>query len=167
MSWKHIAHAGMCFGTMTMLLGLSVLAQPAASSGQTKNESQETARLLRDVRADAMQVRSAAAQLDHLTRSPGAQWVEYDRQWNEIKPPVEDMQMKLARLETMHAAISPAERQELAQSKLLIQEIQSRTHELRALLDKPGVQTKDAHFDRYARYLRSEAAKLEKITAAS
>lgn len=167
MSWKYVGHAGMCVGTMTVLLSLPVLAQTAASSSPTKNESQETARLLRDVRADAMQVRSAAAQLDQLTRSAGAQWVEYDRQWNIIKPPVEDMQMKIARLETMHATISPAERQELDQSKQLIQEIQSRTHELRALLDKPGVQTNDTHFDQYARYLRSEAAKLEKITAVS
>jgi hypothetical protein len=166
MSCKHIGRAGMCAGTM-MLLALPVLAQTAASSGQNKNESQETGRLLRDVRSDAMQVRSAAAQWEHLTTSSDAKWVEYDRQWNEIKPAVEDMQMKLARLETMHAGISPAERQELDQSKLLVSEIRSRTHELRALLDKPGVQTKDAHFNRYSRYLRSEAAKLEKITAAS
>ena len=74
---------------------------------------------------------------------------------------------KLARLETMQAAISPAEGKELDQSKVLIGEIQSRTHQLRTLLDQPGVQTNDTKFKAYARSLRSEASKLERSVAVS
>ena len=114
-----------------------------------------------------MQVRSAATRLDSLTTNPGAKWLDYDRQWNEIKPSVEDMQMKLARLEAMRAEISPSEQAELDLSQRLINEIQSRTHELRMLLDQPRVQTSDPRFKAYARSLRNEAQKLEKTDSAS
>lgn len=68
-----------------------------------------------------MTVRSAAARLDSLAESSGAKWLDYDRQWNEIMPSAEDMQINLARLETMQSALSPAQRAELDRSKPLIQ----------------------------------------------
>jgi hypothetical protein len=50
---------------------------------------------------------------------------------------------------------------------MLIGGIQNMTVELRALLDKPGVQTSDAKFKVYASSLRNVAGKLEKSAAAS
>lgn len=165
MKSKYRGHLGLWLGTV--LLGSAVLTQAAPPTAKVQDQSTKVARLFRDIREDAVQVHSAAARLDASTKSPNATWLDYDRQWNEIKPSVEDMQMKLARLETMQAAISPAERKELDQSKLMIEEIQGRTHQLRVLLDKPGVQTNDAEFKTYARGLRNEAGQLERTAAAS
>ena len=167
MKSKHVGHAGLWLGTMTMLLGSMAVVQAASSSAKVGDEAQKTARLFRDIRADAVKVRSAAMRLDTLTDNRGSKWLDYDGQWNAIMPSVEDMQMKLARLETMQAGISPAERAELDQNKRLVEEIQSRTHQLRMLLDKSGVQTSDPRFKTYSRSLRNEAQKLEKTDAAS
>jgi len=164
---KQIGNVGLWLGTMTMLLGSRAVVQAASSSTKVGDESKKAARLFRDIRADAVKVRSAAARLDTLSANPASKWLDYDRQWNEIKPSAEDMQMKLARLEKMQAAISPAEQAELDQSKSLIVEIQSRTHQLRMLLDKPGVQTSDPRFKTYSRSLKNEAQKLEKTDSAS
>ncbi len=156
--------------TAAIVLGSAVFVlaadTPATSAKRTDN-SQKTARLFRDIKADAAQVQAAAAHLDGMARSSGATWLEYDRQWNEIKPAVERMEMNLARLETMRATISPMERKDLDDSKLLIEEIQNRTHQLRALLDHQGVQATDAKFKVYARNLRSESSKLEKAVPIS
>jgi hypothetical protein len=167
MTTKQMGNAGLWFGTMTMLLGSMAVVQAASSSAKAGDESKKTAQLFRDIRADAVKVQTAAARLDTLSASPASKWLDYDRQWNEIMPSVEDMQMKLARLEKMQAAISPAEQAELDQSKSLIVEIQSRTHQLRMLLDKPGVQTSDPRFKTYSRSLKNEAQKLEKTDSAS
>jgi hypothetical protein len=59
-------------------------------------------------------------------------------------------------------AIFRVERKEVDQSKILIQEIQAKTRELRNMLDQPGVQTSDAKFKTYARSIRNEAGKLER-----
>jgi len=167
MTSKQIGNVGLWLGTITMLLGSMAVVQGASSSGKVGDESKKATQLFRDIRVDAVKVRSAAARLDTLTVNPGSKWLDYDRQWNEIMPSVEDMQMKLAHLERMQAAISPAEHAELDQSKRLIEEIQSRTHQLRVLLDKPGVQTSDPRFKTYSRSLRNEAQKLEKTDSAS
>lgn len=167
MKSKHVSKVGFCLATMTLLFGSAIAIQAATSSANGVDESHKAARLLRDIKADATQVRSAAVRLDALTTRAGATWLDYDRQWNEIKPSVEDMQITLARLEAMQAAISPAERKELDQSKMLIEEIQSRTHQLRTLLDQPGVQTNNTDFKVYARSLKTEASKLDRSVAAS
>jgi hypothetical protein len=165
----HMGNSGLWLGAMTMVLG-SVVSIQAASTASSSNtvvdSSKRAARLLRQIKADALAVRSAAAQLDSLTEGSGARWLDYDLQWNEIKPSVEDMQMKLARLETMQSALSPAERTDLNQIKPLIGEVQSRTHQFITLLDAPGVQTSGAKFKTYARSLRGEADKREKRTPA-
>jgi hypothetical protein len=167
MSWKQLSGLGASLGTVTLLLGTVVSAQAATPSAKTTDESQKAAQLLRDIKADAMQVQSAASRLDGLTKTSGATWLEYDRQWNEIKPAQEDMEMKMWRLERMQANISPAERQKLDQAKPMIGEIQLRTHELRTLLDQPGVQTSNVKFKTYARGLRNNASKLERSASAS
>ena len=167
MTSKRIGNVGLWLGTMTMLLGSMAVVQAASSSAKAGDESKKAAQLFRDIRTDAVKVRTAAARLDTLSASPASKWLDYDRQWNEIMPSVEDMQMKLDRLETLQAAISPAEHAELDQSKSLIAEIQSRTHQLRVLLDEPGVQTSDPRFKTYSRSLRNEVQKLEKADSAS
>jgi len=167
MTSKHMSNVGLCLGTITLLVGSMAVVHAASSSAKAGDESKKAAQLFRDIRTDAVKVRTAAARLDTLSASPASNWLDYDSQWNEIMPSVEDMQMKLARLETLKAAISPAEHAELDQSKRLIDEIQSRTHQLRVLLDKPGVQTSDPRFRTYSRSLRNEAQRLEKADSAS
>lgn len=169
---KQAGNARFWFGTMTMLLGSAFMVRAAApstvsTSAHAVDQSKQAARLLRDIKADAVSVRTAAMGLDTLTASSAARWLDYDRQWNEIKPSVEDMQIKLARLEPMKSALSPAERTELDQSKPVIGEIQNRTHQLFTLLGTPGVQTKDAKFKAYASSLKNEADKLEKLVPAA
>lgn len=154
-----------------MLLGsvfLACAASPTTTAAAAKGADQpKAARYLRDIRADAAQIQSTAAHLDELAASTGATWIEYDREWNLIKPSVEDMQLKLARLETMQSALSPAERAEVDQSKPLVGEIQNRTHQFLTLLDTPGVQTSDTKFKAYASSLKNDAGKLEKLVPAS
>jgi hypothetical protein len=154
-----------------MLLGsafLAYAASPATTAAAAKEADQPKAvRYLRDIRADAAQIRSVAARLDELAAGTGAAWIEYDRQWNLIDPSVEDMRIKLARLETMRSALSPAERAELDRSKPLVGEIQGSTLQFLTLLDTPGVQTSDAKFKAYASSIENDAGKLEKLVPAS
>jgi len=143
------------------LMGASTA--PSSANATT----QKPVQLLRQIKTDAMQVRSAAARLDYLAEGSNATWIAYDQQWNEIKPPVEDIQMKLARLEGMQASLTDAQRAELNQIKPLIGEINSRSEKFLTLLDTPGVQTSDAKFKTYTRSLKDAANKLEKTAAAS
>jgi hypothetical protein len=168
MEWTDRGHVALGLGAMTMLLGSVVAIQAASSSASSSpvnsvDRSKQAVRLFRDLKVDAVTVRSAAARLDGLTQSAGANWLDYDRQWNEIKPSVEDMQIKLARLETMQAALSSNELTELNQTKPVIAEIQSRTRQFLTLLNTPGVQVSDAKFRACARSLRNEADKIEKL----
>jgi len=162
MKSNHTITVGRFVCTAALALSSTVWALAADTSAKSTGDSRKAARLFQDIKADAIQVRAAAAHLDELAGSPRATWLEYDRQWNEIKPSVERMQIQLAHLDAMQAAMSPAERKDLDQCKLLIDEIQSRTHQLRALLDNPGAHAGDAKFKTCARRLKSESVKLEK-----
>jgi hypothetical protein len=166
MNWNRAINGALC-GSMTILLGMAGVARAASTSTKTDIESRGAARLLQDIRADAMKVRSAASELEHLTKDSSATWLEYDRQWNEIKPAQEDMEIKLWRLESMQAKLSPIDAKELEQSKPMIEQIQHRTRELRALLDEPGIQTTNVQFKAFASSLTSEAGKLEHAASAS
>lgn len=167
MRWKYLVSVSLWFGTLAMLLAQAPLAQAASTSVKPSIDARMAARLLREIRVDAEQVRSAAARLDGLTKSSSVSWIDYDRQWNEIKPAQEDMEIKLGRLERIQAALSPEERKQLDQSKPMIGQIQLRTHELRVLLDKPGVQTGDSEFKTYAISLRRAASQLGRTTSAT
>jgi len=166
MSWRNLSQAGLCLGTMLMFAGTAVWAQTSATS-KSPDESKRAGRLLRDIRSDAAQIQSAAAELDRLATTSGATWVQYDRQWNVMKPAEEDMQLRLARLEKMDANLSPAQRDELNQSRTLIQQIHARTHALRALLDQNGVQMNDSHFHLYAVSLKRDSSKLQRTVKVS
>ncbi len=167
MKWTHIGNASLWIGAMTMLFGSAIVVQAASSSTPSRvngiDRSKQSARLLREIKADAEAVRSGATHLDNLAESASAKWSDFDRQWNEMAPSVEDMQIKLARLETMQSALTPAERTEVDRTKPLVQAIQSRTNRFLTLLDTPGVPTTDAKFKAYARSLRNEANQIEKL----
>jgi hypothetical protein len=152
---------------MMALLGSALALQAASTSTNVGDQSKQASRLLREIKADAVQIRSDAARLNTMAANSNTTWMDYDHQWNVMKPCVEDMQMKLARLERIQSSLSPAERTDLDQMKPLVGEIQSRTHEFLMLLDKPGVQTSDARFKTYASSLRNEAGKLQTIVPAS
>lgn len=166
MKSKHIGNR-LWLGAMAVLLGSAGLVHGAALSTTNGQESHDAAWLYGGIKADAMQVRSAAFRLESLTTTSGATWMDYDREWNAIKPSVEDMQMKLARLETLQASSPAAQRKELDQSRQLIQEIQSRTHGLRVLLDRVDFHKNDPRFGAYARGLTSEAGRLERTARVS
>lgn len=167
MKSNHAITLGRFVCTAALTLSSAAWALAADTSAKSTDDSHKAAQLFRDIKADAAQVRAAAAHLGELAGGPGATWLEYDRQWNEMKPSVERMQMHLATLDAMQAAISPIERKDLDQCKLLIEEIQSRTHQLRALLDNPGMHITDAKFKVYARSLTSDSRKLEKAVPLS
>ena len=71
MTSKQIGNVGLWLGTMTMLLGSMAVVQAASSSVKAGDESKKTAQLFRDIRADAVKVRSAAARLDNFPQIPG------------------------------------------------------------------------------------------------
>jgi hypothetical protein len=114
MKWKAVSKLILSLGAMTMLLGTAAASTSASSS--------TAIRLLRDIKTDAAKIQSVAARWEGLTKTSGTTWLRYDRQWNEIKPAQEDMQIKLWRLEGMQAALSPVERAELDQSKPMIEQ---------------------------------------------
>ena len=150
-----------CMGIMALgsVSGVCAATAPAKPS-QTADMSTTAARFLRDIRADAANIRSLAANLDRSTTDQNVKWVDYDRQWNEIQPVVEDMHMKLARPENMKGAISAAESKDVEH---LVLEIQRTTDAFLYLLDKPGEMTTDAGFKTCARNLMDESGKLEKV----
>jgi hypothetical protein len=152
---------------MMVLLGSALVLQAASTSTNVSDQSKQASRLLREIKADAVQIRSDAAQLNTIAANSNTTWMDYDHQWNVLKPCVEDMQMKLARLERIQSSLSATERTELDQVKPLVGEIQTETHQFLALLDQPGVQTSDSHFKVYASSLRSEANKLQTVVPVS
>ena len=137
---------------------LAAQAAPAADTGQT----QTAERYLKDIRKDAVQIRSASAQLRDLAAKPGVSWLDYDRQWNEIKPHAEDIQMKLWWLEDKQASLSSEDRNDIRECKTLNEEIQSQTNGLRVLLDELNVQTNDPKFAKFAKALESTSDDLAK-----
>ena len=165
MHLKQLVNASCVLATVLLFSAGTVSTQ--AASLKAEDQHRDAAGLLREIKADAAQVRSAAMRLNALTRASNVKWLEYDKQWNEIKPAVEDMDMKLTRLERMQSALAPAERDDMNKCRPLIQEIRSDTHELRTLLDQPGVQLTDKNFHAEARGLLREAVELEQAARPS
>ncbi len=154
---KRLTNASACWGAIAVLCGAGIA---QAANNKPVDESREAAGLLREIKSDAAQIHSAAVQLDHLTKGSSAKWVDLDRQWNVMKPAQEDMEQKLWRLESIKASISPAEQTQLAQTKPVVDAIQSNTHRLRTLLDKPEGQVANQTFEKCAISLRRETNRL-------
>src|SRR5579862_5906767 len=158
MRLRKFGNASCALATVLLFSGAVVT---RAASLKTDDQHREAVKALRDIKADAGQVRLAAMSLNALTKESHVRWLDYDKQWNEIKPAVEDMDIKLSRLERMQATLSPAEREDLEKCRPLIQEIRRGTHDLRALLDQSGVNLGDKKFSAEARGLLREADNLQ------
>jgi hypothetical protein len=121
---------------LMIITGTAIAAPAESDAAATTQQAHEAASLLRSIRMDARQVRSHAWDWAMLTKDPSTSWYSYDRQWNQIKPAVEDMSIKLNRLEEMRAELSPWEQTATDRSKPLVTEIAWETHTLRTGLDK-------------------------------
>jgi hypothetical protein len=136
---------------MGALAGAALIAAPPAPFQQ--------------VRSEARQIRSTAMGMEKLASQPNATWSQYDTQWNEIKPVEEALVMHLGRLELKEESLSAADQKVVDDVKPAIQDIAARTHQLRVLLDQPGVDLKSPKLNRCARDLARDAAHLAQMTA--
>jgi hypothetical protein len=71
-----------------------------------------------------------------LTGNEATTWYDFDQQWNQIKPPAEDMRMKLVRLEDMRQNLPAWEQKAIDGSQALVFDIASETHKLRGELNR-------------------------------
>ena len=123
-------------------------AQPAATAD----------RLLHEMKSDAQVIQTHATALEGLSKDPATKWLQFDQQWNEIKPAQEALVRKLERLESMTASLSDQQRKSLEQSKQAAQQISARTRQLYLLIDQPGANLKSAGFRADAQSLAKNAA---------
>lgn len=142
---------------------LSSVSFAATSSTTSQDESAKAARLLNSVAVDANQIHAAASTFEKLTANTSATWTEYDRQWNEIQPLVETMNMKIARLESMESSLSPSEKQALSQAKADLQKISWRTRELGKLVDMVPPDLSNSKFKIDSRDLVKEASDASRV----
>jgi hypothetical protein len=153
----------------TTIFSLALFAQAGPSSSKSKTESGngpiQAEKLLKEIKANADQIRSSALTLEKLAMEANAQWSDYDRQWNIIKPAQERIDLTMQRLEGMQASLSPTERQAVAQTKKDIDEIADATHDLwmrigqqRVDLKAPALKADARRLDKAARELIKEVA---------
>ena len=143
-----------------MLTGTAFAASSSYQAFGLTPQSREADRLLRDIRSDARQVRTHAWRWDRLSINGTATWQQSDRQWNQIKPAVEDMQIKLGRIEAMLATLPAWERSTIASTRPLVDLIARNTHDLRVMLDKPNVNLTSTRSQRRSGSLAVEAGRL-------
>jgi hypothetical protein len=135
-----------------------VWAQASPSKSATEGKRAEV--LLHQMKAEAERIQSTAQQLEMLTRNANPRWLQYDLQWNEIKPAQEALNRQMWRLDSMRAELSPAEQTVVDQSKEEVQQIARETRRLRTLLDQPGVDLKSPQFQACGRHLVKSAEAL-------
>jgi hypothetical protein len=82
------------------------------------------------MKVDAQRIQSYAMEVENLSKDPNAKWVQFDQQWNELKPAQEALQMRVWRLESMRGLLSDSQRKALDDTKQAVQEISARTSEL-------------------------------------
>ena len=109
------------------------------------------------MKADAAQIRTHALDLEKLAKDPNAQWAQFDRQWNEIKPAEEALVAQLRRLDAMRASLTDPQRTALDQSKQAIQTIALRTRELIHQIDQQGSNLESPRFRTEVQSLASSA----------
>ncbi len=161
MSLKHFGMTGLAFGAVLALSGAVMASPSAAKMEQPARQSHEVSQLLGTIRSNAWQVHEHAMRFERMTKSPSSTWASYDRQWNEIKPAVESMDMTLARLEGMQkSALSPSQVTALDHSKQLIGRIAANTHELRSILDRSNSKIQNRELTVYSQALAREAHQL-------
>lgn len=134
-----------------VLAGLPAVALAAANDGSARDQLQE-------LRGEARQIRSAALYVERLSSEPGTTWAQMDKQWNEIKPVQEAMTEHLDRLQAMEKSLTSAEQHALNGVRPNVEDIAARTHELRAMLDRNGVNIQSPEFKGLASHMAREAS---------
>jgi len=138
---------------------------PSKSKTESGNEPIQAEKLLKEIKVNADQIRSSALTLEKLAMEANAQWSDYDRQWNMIKPAQERIDLTMQRLESMQPSLSPTERQAVAQTEKDLGAIADATHDLwmrigqqRVDLKAPALKADARRLDEAARELIKEVA---------
>jgi len=145
----------------------ALIAQAGSLPSKAGAESNQAGRLLKEIKGDAEQIRASASNLDRLTKTPDAKWMDYDQQWNTFKPAQECIDLATQRLDGMKTSLSPAERQALDQVKRDVETIASATHDLWSRLGQSKVDLTLRGLSADARDLGKAARDLIKTTAST
>ncbi len=138
---------------ITFLAGTVLIFSAVSSAAPSPDHSQ----IMKGIAVEARQIESHAAQLEKLTADSSATWEQYDREWNEIQPAVETLEMKVARLERMDSSLSAAQKQALEKSKAACQKISWDSRQLGKLVDQVPPDLRNPKFKMESRNLRNEA----------
>ena len=106
-----------------------------AVSQPEQSESRAAQQLLEDIRMDAQQVRARAWEWTMYSNTPTSTWYDFDKEWHQINPPVQDMNKRMKQLEDIKASLPGWERTAINEGEALVTEIASTTHTLRTQLD--------------------------------
>lgn len=148
-----------CFGAL--------VAQAGTLPSKAGVESSEAGRLLKVIKANAEQIRSSSHRLENLATRADARWIDYDQEWNMIKPAQERIDRALWRLENMQASLSAPEQQALTQTKGDVAEITGATHDLWMRLGQQKVDLKRPALNADARSLDKAARDVIKSTVST
>ncbi|MFZ0762249.1 MAG: hypothetical protein WAM69_20045, partial [Candidatus Sulfotelmatobacter sp.] len=83
---------------------------PPTAASYTWNFQGEANTLFQDVRVDAQQVTTDAAQLQSFSENPNISWQLDGDKLTQVKADVDDMGRKLCRLETIRRVVAPWQR---------------------------------------------------------
>ncbi len=153
--------------TLVAIFSGALVAQTGSPLPKIGSEANEAARLLKAMRAEAEQIQSSADKMERLAKVRDTNWQNYDRQWNNIKPVQERIDLATQRLERMKASLTPAERQALDQTKRDVEAITGATHDLWTRLGQSKIDLKPSPFNADARTLDKAARDLIKTTSAT
>ena len=143
-------------GAMALFGCGMLLAAPAKSA----NQSDEAARLIREVQVSAQQVSAHAQDWAHLATTSQATWAAYDKQWNMIKPAMEELSLRLSRLEVLRSVLPQIQQDAIRSSQVLDREMTRDTHALEAMLTTHSKEPKNPAFRKHAGALWREAQQM-------
>lgn len=129
---------------------LSLAAAPAETTTATGNSVREATKLLHGIAADARMVRMHARKAERLSKEASPTWSAYDHQWNAMAPNIEDMSMKLGRLQGMRASLPDWQQQAIDHTAPLIREVAGNSKEFRTFLNEHGSDLTNPMFGTYA-----------------
>lgn len=152
--------------SMVAIFSGALIAQAGSLPSKAAAASNQAAKLLNAIKADAEQIHSSADNLERLAKNPNTSWQSYDEQWNMIKPLQERMALSMQRLEGMRASLSPAEQPVLEQTRRDVDEITRATRELWVRIDQLQ-ETKGPALNAEARHLDQAAHDLIKALAST
>jgi len=161
---RSVPGKSLAVGTSLLLSGFLFLAQ-GETSGKAEGAKFQPEARFQSICKDAINVQTAAVRLTKLTRDSGAKWADYDKKWNEIKPSVEDMSMKLAEIDAMKSTLSPSGKKALDKSMVLIKDIKGNTQEIRMQLDSSPNHLNELLIRSFSRNMAQKSEALQKLTA--